>query len=268
MNIALMTALIAVVALAVVVTLRSATAGKVEITLNDAIIAAIAAALTLLVSGKLSKVVVGSEGVTIETAREAILSSAARPIAQQVAQLPVVPVEQAIKGGLGELPEIVRRRVQGLDLKLGLGAYYNEQVLQTYLETLTRYDFFRYVILLTPDDKLLGMIDARRLLALLQSPGSEMNFKGLADLLNNQIPIAPNVAPNQLANLPGFVPAQDAVTKQSDKRDVLDRMEKSGRDWLPVVSPEGQLVGIVDQSRLTASMILDVTNQLQAAQTH
>jgi len=44
------------------VALRSATAGKVEITLNDAIIAAIAAALALLVSGKLSKVVVGSEG--------------------------------------------------------------------------------------------------------------------------------------------------------------------------------------------------------------
>jgi CBS-domain-containing membrane protein len=58
------------------------------------------------------------------------------------------------------------------------------------------------------------------------------------------------------------------VTKKSDKRDVLDRMEKSGRDWLPVVNAQGQLDGIVDRSRLTASMILDVTNQLKAAQPH
>ena len=77
MNIELMTAIITITVLAGVVALRSATAGKVEITLNDAI----AAALALLVSGKLSKVVVGSEGVTIETARDAILSSAAKPIA-------------------------------------------------------------------------------------------------------------------------------------------------------------------------------------------
>jgi CBS-domain-containing membrane protein len=72
----------------------------------------------------------------------------------------------------------------------------------------------------------------------------------------------------KLAQLPSFVPSSDAVTKKSDKRDVLDRMEKSGRDWLPVVNAQGQLDGIVDRSRLTASMILDVTNQLKAAQPH
>jgi hypothetical protein len=138
-NIELMTAIITITVLAGVVALRSATAGKVEITLNDAIIAAIAAALALLVSGKLSKVVVGSEGVTIETAREAILSSAAKPIAQQVNALPVAPLEQALKGGVGEIPNVVRRRVQGLDFMLGFGGY-DQTVLKAYLETLTRYD--------------------------------------------------------------------------------------------------------------------------------
>jgi hypothetical protein len=83
-RIELITAIITVAVLVGVVALRSATGGEVEITLNDAIIAAIAAALALLVSGKLSKVVVGGEGVTIERARDAILSSAAQPISQQV----------------------------------------------------------------------------------------------------------------------------------------------------------------------------------------
>ena len=71
---------------------------------------------------------------------------------------------------------------------------------------------------------------------------------------------------NVLAQLPGFVPASDAVKHQSNKRTVLQEMENSHRDWLPVVSEEGQLDGIVERSRLIASMILDVTNQLQAPQ--
>jgi hypothetical protein len=93
-RIELITAIITLAVLGGVVALRSATGGRVEVTLNDAIIAAIAAALALLVSGKLSKVVVGSEGVTIETAREAILSSTAQPIAEQVKPLPVAPIER------------------------------------------------------------------------------------------------------------------------------------------------------------------------------
>jgi hypothetical protein len=39
-------------------------------------------------------------------------------------------------------------------------------------------------------------------------------------------------------------------------------METSNRDWLPVVGANGQLAGIVERSRLVASLILDVTNQL------
>jgi hypothetical protein len=259
MRIELITATVAVAILVIVVALRSITAGKVQITLNDAIITAIGVALVLLVSGKLSKVVVGTEGVTIETAREAILSSASQPIAQQVTPLPVAQVEQAMKGGIGEIPNLIRRRVQGLDLVLGFGGY-DSNALKAYLETLTRYDFFHYIILLTPDNKLFGVTEARNLLALLQDPVSGETFQDLATLLNRP----DDAGRRRLAQLPGFVPASDAVTKQSDKRDVLDRMEKTGRDWLPVVTPTGQLDGIVDRSRLTASMILDVTNRLRA----
>jgi len=49
-----------------------------------------------------------------------------------------------------------------------------------------------------------------------------------------------------LAQLPGFVPAEDAVTEKSDKRDVLDRMEKSGI-LSYVLYPLGVLIGILGQ---------------------
>jgi CBS-domain-containing membrane protein len=158
---------------------------------------------------------------------------------------------------------MVRRRVQGLDFMLGVGGY-DPNVLKAYLETLRRYDFFRFVIVLTPDQRLFGMIDARSLLATLEEPTSGMTFQEFASLLNR----ANDADRDRLAQLAGFVPASDAVTKQLEKRDVLDRMEKAGRDWLPVVTAQGQLDGVVDRSRLTASIILDVTNQLRGEPVH
>jgi CBS-domain-containing membrane protein len=158
---------------------------------------------------------------------------------------------------------MVRRRVHGLDFMLGVGGY-DPNVLKAYLETLRRYGFFRFVIVLTPDQRLFGMIDARSLLATLEEPTSGMTFQEFASLLNR----ANDADRDRLAQLAGFVPASDAVTKQLEKRDVLDRMEKAGRDWLPVVTAQGQLDGVVDRSRLTASIILDVTNQLRGEPVH
>jgi CBS-domain-containing membrane protein len=158
---------------------------------------------------------------------------------------------------------MVRRRVHGLDFMLGVGGY-DPNVLKAYLETLRRYDFFRFVIVLTPDQRLFGMIDARSLLATLEEPTSGMTFQEFASLLHR----ANDADRDRLAQLAGFVPASDAVTKQLEKRDVLDRMEKAGRDWLPVVTAQGQLDGVVDRSRLTASIILDVTNQLRGEPVH
>jgi hypothetical protein len=257
-NIELITAAITVAVLTAVVGLRSATSGKVAITLNDAIIAAIAAALVLLISGKLTKIGVGETGVTIETAKEAILNSAAVSIEQQVEKLPVEPVEQALKGGTGEIPNMIQKRVQGLDLRLGAG-YYNASDIAEYLNTLTKHHFFRYVIFLNSDDKLFGMVEARSLLSVLNTPNSGLSLNDFVDAVNRG-------NGQTLAQLPGFVSASNAVTGKSDKRDVLTRMENSRLDWLPVVDEQRHLVGIVDRSRLTASMILDVTNRLQPKQ--
>ena len=55
------------------------------------------------------------------------------------------------------------------------------------------------------------------------------------------------------------------MTDGADKRQVLARMEETGRDWLPVIGANGGLEGIVERSRLTASLILDVTDRLSAA---
>jgi CBS domain protein len=247
--------LVAVLVLVAAVALRTVSQGKIEIKLNDAIIAAIAVALALLLSGRITKLAVGSGGLTVETA---ILKASAKPIAQQVTALPVVRVEEALKGGVDEIRSMVDRKVQGLDFLLGAGGY-QPDVIQQYLSTLTNYTFFRFVILLDRDRNLVAVVDGNKLFRVLSDPASGQTFAGFAALINRAS--GDDVA--QLAKLPGYVPATAAVSPQADKRDVLEQMEKLATDWLPVVK-DGKFAGVVERSQLTASLILDVTNQLRA----
>jgi hypothetical protein len=242
--------------------LRGASSGKWQITLADAGIAAIAVGLSLILTGKIRKLVIGKEGITLETAEKAILSSAKQPIKMQVNELPVSRIVEADKAGISKIREMVERKVQGLKLKLGRGVYYDGSVLREYLEGLSPYDFFQYVILLDRDGSLFGMVEARNLLEHLARNGSGNGFAVLADQLN----AGTEEDQSELAQLPGFVPASKAVTNQTDKRAVLARMEEFGRDWLPVVSEQRKFEGIVERSRLTASMILDITKRLEGSE--
>jgi hypothetical protein len=70
---------------------------------------------------------------------------------------------------------------------------------------------------------------------------------------------------SKLATLPGFVPGADAVSSQTDKRAVLERMDSLGRDRLPVVKDGAQFIGIVERPGLIASMILDITKRLEGS---
>ena len=71
---------------------------------------------------------------------------------------------------------------------------------------------------------------------------------------------------DKLSTMSGFVSLDMAVKADADKKRVLEQMEKQDLDWLPVVKQENgvsHFQGIVERSRLTASLILDVTNQLE-----
>jgi hypothetical protein len=257
--IAIVTALV----LVTVVGVRTYTDGKIEVKLTDAAIAIIAAGLMLFMTGRISKLVVGSSGVTVETTRDIILAASAQPISKQVsslpsATLPVVNVDAALKGGVGDIPMLVRREVPALEFVLGNSGYIGSAI-QQYLETLVRYPFFRFVVILKSDRSLFGMIDGRRMLGILQDPNSNLHFDTFARALSQ------GGADEQatLTKLPGFIPVSAAVTRNSDKTDALEKMEKLGSDWLPVVGDNNKFDGVVERSRLTASLILDVTNQLR-----
>jgi len=72
-----------------------------------------------------------------------------------------------------------------------------------------------------------------------------------------------DTAAGELATLPSFVGAYHAVTGTTSKRDALARMEKLDADSLPVVDEQQRFVGTVDRAKLTASLILAVTNKVE-----
>ena len=129
--IAIVTALV----LVAVVGVRTYTGGKIEVKLTDAAIAMIAAGLMLFMTGRISKLVVGSSGVTVETTRDIILAASAQPISKQVsslpsAALPVVNVDAALKGGIGDIPMLVRREAPALEFVLGNSGYMGSAIQQ------------------------------------------------------------------------------------------------------------------------------------------
>lgn len=63
--------------------------------------------------------------------------------------------------------------------------------------------------------------------------------------------------------MPGFVGARDAIRQNQNKRQALELMENLNTSLLPVLDEAGSFKGIVDRSRLVASLLIDVTGDLQ-----
>jgi CBS-domain-containing membrane protein len=57
--------------------------------------------------------------------------------------------------------------------------------------------------------------------------------------------------------------SESAVTEKTDKTQALQLMESLNVDTLPVIDKNRRFVGIVNRSRLTASLIVDVAKELK-----
>ena len=193
---------------------------------------------------------------------EAIVQSGNQNITQQVTTiqttpLPIMSIDEAEKSNVESIPQFIQKQVQALDFIIGSGRY-NPSALKGYLDALIPFDFFRYMIFLQDDRTFFGMIDARTLVSLLQDPRSGWTYSNFIEAVNTGNGV-------RLAQLPGFVPASESIKDQTQKREALERMEGIRREWLPVTAADGKFRGIIDRARLTASIVLDVTNRLAAS---
>ena len=97
----------------------------------------------------------------------------------------------------------------------------------------------------------------------MEGPPEERNwesYQGFAELLNS----GDGRARESLSRLPGFIGSDMAVDSKTTKREALENMEESDIGVLPVVRDDGHFAGIVEQSRLVASLIIDVSKTLES----
>jgi len=234
------------------ITLRIKISEKFEVKNSDILIALIPVALWLILTGKIQKLEFGEfkiEAAFVEASRTAI--------AKQITpvKLPVESVKMDPKRGVAEIPQLISSKTEALLFELGYGGYYGPAI-EEYLQELSKYSFFRFIIITSRDGKFVGIADAPELNSIFLARGATYNSEAFAQWINKS-----DIA--SLSKLPGFVSAKDAVKKDTDKQTGLERMEALNIETLPVIDEGGKFVGIINRSRLTSSLILDVANKLK-----
>ncbi len=222
------------------------------------------APITQLVSRISSGTVKVPGGGELTFVAAAIVASGKQEIKEQVTQLtaslPVTVIAEATKGSTSQIPLRIQQKTQALDLIIGSNGYTGDAI-EAYLLNLTAYDFFKYVIFVQSNKALFGMIEARTLFALLQDSQSGWTYQRFADAVNG----GSETDRSQLSQLPGFVPKTESVDAQTQKREVLERMVRGRKEWLPVAQADGRFQGVIDRTNLIASIVLDVTDRITTA---
>ena len=244
--------------LMVIVLLRTLTQNRFEVKNSDIFLALIPIALGLVLSGHIKELTVGDLKIV-----PAVTKATQSPVKAQVSALPVEAVSANPKASLSKIPELVRKRTQALSFQLGYGGYRGFAI-EEYLETLSRYPFFEYIVVIEPDGRFFGLFGARQLYNLLRNPdpgpGDEQfpNFDRFGEWVTSS-------KISKIEAIPGFVGMNHVVRKTTNKHDALQHMEELDVQSLPVINDEDHLVGILERSKLTASILIDISERLGEA---
>ena len=241
-----------VLVIVAMIILRVKVGEKFEIKYTDIILAVIPIVLWLLLTGKIPKLKLGELEIEM-----AFKEASKTKIAQQITplRLPVEPVRMDPKRGVGEIPRLIKDKTEALFFQLGHGGYYGPAI-EEYLRKLSEHPFFKYIIISGREGTFTGLADGRELNSIFMFRGADFNANDFARWLNSSDTVS-------LSRLPGYISASNAIRKDADKQTALERMEALDSDTLPVMDEQGKFAGIVDRSRLTASLIIDVANKVK-----
>jgi hypothetical protein len=247
-----------VLLLAVVVAIRSVLGAKLVFTSSEILAALVPIGLWLFLTGKVTNLTIGGFSIAA-----AITEASRAPIAQQVTKLPIakLPIDNVTmdaKGGVREIPKLVGKKTQALSFRLGHGGYFGPVIVE-YFNALMRYPFLQYVVINNADGTFFGMADARAVAATIRDSEAAIDANRLADWLNNSNGAA-------LRQLPGLVSASSALLEASDKKVALQRMDSLDVQVLPVIGDDRKFLGVVDRSKLSASMLVEIANRLEGGQ--
>jgi len=245
------------VVIGLLVWLRTSTDNKFEIKNSDIVLALLPVVLILFLSGKIESFEFGD--LKVKAAFEQASSKEIDSEVNLLKGIPVRELETDTKGGVSKIPELIQNKTESLEFRLGHGGYYWSAI-RDYFEALQSHSLLKYVIINNNDGTFFGMYEADQLVNYLEAERSDVRYSEFETFLNQS-------NGDGLMELPGFISADRAVNNEVDRSNALTEMESNNLNFLPVVDEENKLQGIVERSRLTASLILDVTRQLSSTKT-
>lgn len=256
----------ALLALFIIIRIKN---NKFEVKPTEIVLAIIPIAIVLLLTGNLKKFEFG--GLKIESA---FIKASESAITDQIininyGKLPpwygkppsgmpstleeAKEVPSRLLKAVSRIPPPLRK-AEALQFILGDGHYAGDRILY-YLSSLYLHPSFKYIIIINKDGTFFGLADGQTFYNLFES--GEYSVNEFAKWLNESNEDA-------LKQMPSLKSAKYAVNeKTTDKSQALQKMESLNVDTLPVINNKGQFVGIVNRSRLTASLLIDVSQQLK-----
>jgi hypothetical protein len=240
-----------IILLAVLVGVRAKSGTKFEVKNTDIILALIPIALWLFLTGKIQEFTLGEFKIVA-----AIQNAAETPVALHIKSLPVETINAQSKAGTSMIPDLLARKIPALSFKLGTGGYYYGPAINEYFRALTQSPQFKYVIINNADNTFFGMADAQQLGSLFNSNYGSRLADDFAGWLNTS-------DTKKLYTLPGFIDSEKALHKESNKQYALRLMDSLDVQILPVISDEFKFSGIVDRTKLTASLLIDITDRIE-----
>jgi hypothetical protein len=240
--------------LALLVVLRAKTGNKVDIRNSDIVLALVPVALWLFLTGKVQEFGFGEVKIVA-----AIKMASTAPVGPEVSKLTIdavrEPVRMMSKAGPDVIPQMINTKSQALSFTIGQGGYVGPAI-SDYLDQLTQYPFLRYLVLNNPDGTFFGIADARQVEEIARAPRPRFTPYNLAEWIN-----AGSKA--ELEDLPGFVSAAQALHRKDDKRKALEMMNAADTPVLPVLDEDGKFDGIVDRSKLAASILTEIAQRVE-----
>ena len=221
-----------------------------EIKNPDIVFAVTPIIIGLLLTGQIEEFGFGGMRVAFANASKASISAQVQKV-----KLPVETVSVEAKGSTSAIPALISHQTEALSFHMGRGGYWGPAI-EEYLEKLTRFPYLKHCVVEYEDGTFFGMIGANILSKVLDSISGFATVDEFADWLNSG-------ASDAIAAIPGFITAEHAITRDSDKRSVLATMDSLNVETLPVVDRTEKFVGIVDRSRLTTSMLIEATKNLE-----
>lgn len=190
----------------------------------------------LLSSGQLAEL--SGFGVAFKL-REAV----ARPFSLKTHGSQITPemLPSDEKAGLAAIPGFVENRIPAMTLQLERKDYYSGAAIMEYLRRLTQHDFFRYVIFIDLDGRFKALIPARSF---------------YEQIRTHHLDIVKLLETGDIYRLKGLI--ADSITRDSNKRKVLEKMAEDNLSELPVIDEDGYFTGIIERGKLTSSIVLDL----------